>query len=89
MNPEHETIALTTAERKHRLPFGAQKAIAEEAGVSRSLVSAIVNDTYRPTTEQGRRTMRRIRVRIARELGMRVDEAFPPKSEPAEQVTAA
>lgn len=74
---EHATIALTVAERKHRLPFGAQKRIAEELGVSRALVSAVVGDKYHPTRYEGNKTLRRIQVRVARQLGLRVDEAFP------------
>lgn len=77
---EQPTIALTVAERKHRLPFGVQKEIALAAGVSRSLVSAVVNGTVNPTTPEGRRRHRRIKVLVARKLGLRVDEAFPPAS---------
>jgi transcriptional regulator with XRE-family HTH domain len=88
MTTADRTIALTVAERKHRMPFGSQKEIAAETGLSRSLVSQVVNDTYRPVTPQGQRTMRRLQVRIARKLGMRVDEAFPPKIEPLALVTS-
>ena len=78
MPTEHETIALTVAERKHRLPFGAQKEIAEAEGVSKALVSEVVNGTSNPTTPEAQRRHRRIQVRIARKLGLRVDEVFPP-----------
>lgn len=78
---ERSTVALTVAERKHRLSFGAQKEIAADLGVSRALVSLVVSDQYHPTRYEGKRTRRRIQVRIARKLGLRVDEAFPPLEE--------
>ena len=82
-------MPLTVAERKHLLTQGAQRDIAREAGVSEALVSEVVSDSYRPKTDRGRATERRIRVRIARKLGMKVDDVFPPKAEPTESTVAA
>jgi hypothetical protein len=76
-------MPLTVAERKHRFPHGAGKEIAIEAGVSEALVSRILGGSFLPTTPKGRATERRIQVRIARKLGMKVDDVFPPKTEPA------
>jgi len=71
-------MPLSIAERKHRLPMGAQKEIAREAGVSTTVVSEVVSEEYNPKTPKGRATERRIRVRVARKLGMKVDDVFPP-----------
>lgn len=69
-------MALTRHERKERLGHGAQKEIAEKLGVSDSLVSAVVNDK---TQILGEDTVRRVRVAIARRIGLPVDEVFPPR----------
>ena len=82
-------MPLTIAERKQRLRHGAQIEIAREVGVSRAVVSEVVSESYRPKTDQGRATERRIRVRIARKLGMRVDDVFPPQFPPNAPAGAA
>lgn len=71
-------MPLTIAERKHRMPHGAQKKIAQTEGVSEQYVSSVMNETFVPQTEPARRKVQRVRVRIARALGVTVDEAFPP-----------
>lgn len=71
-------MALTIAERKHRMPHGAQRRIARAEGISEGFVSAVVNETFVPRTERTQRKARRVQVRVARVLGMTVDEAFPP-----------
>lgn len=72
-------MALSVAERKHRLPHGAMKEIALAEGVSVQTVSRVVGGMYVPQTEAGERSERRIRVRVARKLGMRVDDVFDPR----------
>jgi hypothetical protein len=73
-------ISLSVAERKHRLPHGAQKQIAAEEQVSAQYVSAVLADLVKPRTERGTKTVRRIQVAIARKLRMRVDDVFPPEN---------
>ena len=70
-------MPLSTAERKHRLPFGSQKEIAEAEGVSEAYVSLAVADEIRPKTKPSQAKLRRIRARIARKLGVSVAEAYP------------
>lgn len=71
-------MPLTTADRKHRMPYGAQKDVASEQGVTAAYVSLVMNDEVRPKTEAGRKKLRRVQVAIARKLSVTVDEAFPP-----------
>jgi hypothetical protein len=78
-------MPLTIAERKHRMPSGAQREVARELRVDPSYVSRVMADDIRPKTRLGRKSVRRVQVAIARKLGMTVDEAFPP-AEPARQV---
>jgi hypothetical protein len=80
-------MVLTIAERKHLMPYGAQKEIAIDEGVDEGYVSRVMNDDVRPKTLRGKQKLRRIQVAIARKLRVRVEEAFPPAaiqtSEPA------
>ena len=69
-------MPLTTAERKHLMPYGAQKEVATEEGATEAYVSLAMNDEVHPKTEAGREKLRRVRVRIAGKLGITVDEAF-------------
>jgi transcriptional regulator with XRE-family HTH domain len=78
-------MPLTTAERKHRMPFGAQKEIAAALEVTPAYVSRVLSDDIRPRTPTGQKQLRRIRVAIARRLGMPVDEVFPPPAPDATQ----
>lgn len=71
-------IPLSIAERKHRMPYGAQKQVAAEEQVSEQYVSGVMNDEVKPKTEKGAKKLRRVQVAIARKLRMRVDEVFPP-----------
>lgn len=64
--------------RKDELPFGKQKEIAQKAGVSESYVSRVARSRFTPTTPRGWRKYRTVQVLIARALGRRVDEVFPP-----------
>lgn len=76
--PQATRIPLSPAERKHRMPYGAVREIAKQLGVSEQLVSMVLADESRAKTEEGRKRRRRIQVAIARKLGMRVDDVFPP-----------
>ena len=82
-------MPLSIAERKHRLPHGSQREVARELGCTEGFVSGVVNETFEPRTPATERKVRRVKVAIARKLGMRVDDAFPPKVEqPVEQQIA-
>lgn len=61
--------------RKERLPVGAQREIATKLDVAESVVSRVMNDKG---ADLSPKTIRRVRVAIARRIGMRVDEVFPP-----------
>jgi hypothetical protein len=78
-------MPLTSAERKHRMPFGAQRAVSTEQRVDPGYVSRVMNDEVHPKTPPAQRKLRRVQVAISRKLGVTVDEAFPP----AEQSAAA
>lgn len=79
-------MPLSVAERKERMPFGAQKAVSTEQRVDPGYVSKVMDDAIRAKTEPGRKKLRRVQVALARKLGVTVDEAFPPASA---QATAA
>jgi hypothetical protein len=79
-------MPLSIAERKHRMPYGAQLEVAKEQAVSESYVSAVMNGDVRPKTDVTRKKLRRVQVALARKLGVTVDEAFPPHIE--SEVTA-
>lgn len=70
-------MPLTTAERKHRMPFGAQREVSAEQRVDPGYVSKVMNDEIRPKTLASRKKLRRVQVALSRKLGMRVDEVFP------------
>lgn len=69
-----ENMSIARYARKERLPWGAQKEIAERLGVAESVVSRVMNDKGSDLKPE---TLRKIRVAIARKIGMRVDEVFP------------
>lgn len=60
--------------RKERLRHGDQKEIAAKLGISEPVVSRVMNDKINQLSAE---TVRRVRVAIARKLGLKVDEAFP------------
>ena len=62
---------------KARLERGAQKRIAELLGVPAPTVSNVITGAYRPRTERGRKTQRKVQKAVAKAIGMRVDEVFP------------
>lgn len=67
-------MSLSRYERKEKLPWGAQKEIAEALEVDESLVSRVNSDkAYHDDPKK----VRQVQVRIARKIGVTVDEAFP------------
>lgn len=80
-------MPLTIAERKHLMPFGAQREVAAEQSVDAGYVSRVMNDEVHPKTPLARKKLRRVQVALARKLGVTVDEAFPPQKQ--EAATAA
>lgn len=71
-------MPLTRYERKERLPYGEQKNIAAELGLSKAFVSRVINDK---TDGLDAEKVRQVRVAIARRLRPRtaVADAFPEK----------
>lgn len=80
-------MALTIWERKSKLRFGVQKEVAKEEGCDPAIVSMVVNDK---AGNYDSKRVRRIQVRLARKMGVRVDEAFgsPDGEASAEQMIA-
>jgi hypothetical protein len=78
-------MPLSIAERKHRMPYGAQVAVATELEVAESYVSAVMNGEVRPKTDVTREKLSRVQIALAHKLELPVEEAFPEH----EHVTAA
>jgi hypothetical protein len=78
-----DTMPLTIAERKHLMPFGAQREVAAAEGVDAGYVTRVMNDEVFPKTAPSKKKLRRVQVALARKLGRTVDDAFPPKHEAA------
>jgi transcriptional regulator with XRE-family HTH domain len=70
-------MPLSIAERKHRMPYGAQMEVAREEGVAESYVSAVMNGEVRPKTEPTRQKLHRVQEALSRKLGTSLDDAFP------------
>lgn len=70
-------MPLTIADRKHQMPYGAQKEVATDESVTETYVSLVMGDAVNPKTAEGRKKLRRVQVAIARKLGRRVDDVFP------------
>jgi hypothetical protein len=87
--PTSRTIPLSVPERKALLPFGAQTRVAGRCGVTKAYVSLVVSDDVRPKTPRGWKTLRRVRVALARELRMPVDIAFGSSIPPTTPAAAA
>lgn len=66
--------------------MGAMKEIAGKLGVSRPLVSQVVNDKAANTP-----LTRKVKVAVARKIGLPVDEVFPPAgaASPSRQMVEA
>lgn len=71
-------MALSIAERKHLMPFGAQREVSMEQRVDPGYVSKVMNGEMVAKTRPSRKKLRRVQVAIARKLGRTVDEVFPP-----------
>jgi hypothetical protein len=71
-------MALSAIGRKHLLPHGAQREIAQKFGLSDAYVTSVVKGEDFPATSRGWQTYRKVQVAIARKLRMRLDEAFSP-----------
>lgn len=69
-------MPISVAERKHRMPYGMQKEIADRLGVSEAYVSLVMAGEVRPKTKRTKLKLRRVQVEIARALKVSVDEAF-------------
>ncbi len=70
------TMPISRYERKERLPFGAQKEIAEKLDLAESTVSLVVNDKVAALNAG---TVRKVRVAVARRIGLPVDQVFQPE----------
>lgn len=77
-------MPLSIAERKYRMPHGALQQVARSEGVANSYVTAVMNGTVMPRSPLARKKLRRVRVALARKLGLRVDEVFGPATTSAE-----
>ena len=69
-------MPLSRADRKDRMPFGAQKRVADAERVSASYVSQVMNETVVTRTPRGAATLARVQRAIARELRLDVAEVF-------------
>lgn len=71
-------MRLTTAERKERLPYGAQKEVARELELSESYVSEVLAGETSPKTADAKIRLRKCQVALARRMRPRVpvDVAF-------------
>ena len=77
---QSNNMPLSIADRKHLMPFGAQKEVAAEQKVDAAYVSRVMNDEVFPKTPAGKKQLRRVQVAVARKLGRPVDEVFPQES---------
>jgi hypothetical protein len=71
-------MALSAVGRKTLLPHGSQRKIARRLGVEESRVSAVVNGSDIPMTENGWKSYRRVQRAVAKALGLSVEESFQP-----------
>lgn len=71
-------MALSAIGRKHLLPSGKQREIADRTSINPAVISNAVNGYGFPRTPRGWKTYRRAQVAIARALGMRMGDAFQP-----------
>jgi hypothetical protein len=83
------TMALSALGRKHLLPHGAQRKIARRLGIEEARVSAVVNGTEIPVTEQGWKSYRRVQRAVAKVLNLSVEEAFQSHERGVSQEVAA
>jgi alpha-D-ribose 1-methylphosphonate 5-triphosphate synthase subunit PhnL len=69
---------LSPAERKAKLPHGACTRVSETTGVDKSTVTKILYGDFTPRTRMGVETVKRVQVALARQMKLKVAEAFPP-----------
>lgn len=69
-------MPLTVAERKHRLPHGAQKKIAAKRHVDRAYVSRAVASEVFPKTERAQLKLAGVLRDVAACLGLPLEDAF-------------
>jgi transcriptional regulator with XRE-family HTH domain len=82
-------MPLSIAERKHLMPYGAQKEVAKELGVLEGYVSEVMNDLVHPKTATGKKKLRTVQVALSRKLRLPVDEVFPTEKEAAPEMARA
>ena len=64
---------------KARLEQGDRQRIAKAIGVAAPTISNVITGAYRPRTEKGRKTLRKVQVAVARAVKMKVEDVFPPE----------
>jgi transcriptional regulator with XRE-family HTH domain len=70
-------MPLSIAERKHLMPYGAQKEIAADLGIDNSYVSRVLSGDIQPKTAAGRQQLHRIQLAIAEKLERPIEDVFP------------
>lgn len=82
-------VPLTIAERKHRMPHGAQTIVAKRFAVSGTYVTDAMNGVLRPSGDDARKKLRRVQVYIARKyFRLPVAVVFPESEQEAAPVLA-
>lgn len=71
-------MALNAIGRKHMLPYGKQREIADRTRLNPGLVSQALNGVGFPLSPRGWKKYRKAQVAIARSLGLSLEEAFQP-----------
>lgn len=69
-------MALSIAERKERLPHGANKEIAGRLRAFPSYISAVMAGEVRPKTKRTKLKLRRAQVLVAQAIGLAVEDVF-------------
>lgn len=82
-------MTLSVAERKHQMPHGAQREVAETESVAMSYVSAVMAGEVFPKTDRSRLKLRRVQKALAKKLGVPVADAFPEGSAPKAEAQVA
>lgn len=73
-------MALSVADRKHRLPHGAQKEIADAlANGDKSYTSRALAGEIHPKTEPAKAKLRRVQEAFAEKFKLPVEDVFGPR----------
>ena len=73
-------MALSVADRKHKLPHGAQREIADAlADGDKTYVSRAVAGEVHPKTEKAKAKLRSVQEAVAEKLGLPVEDVFGPR----------